>query len=243
MPAAASAKGSRSRARRRAPTWSSRRVAPRPATRSPPRSSGAEGRRSRCAATSRSGPTSTPPSTRRSRASVRSTAWCTTRSRRSARRGRSRTVSDDTWRSMMGTAVRGVVPVREGGVPAPRRERRLADPHLVGRGRRGEPVPPGLRHGEGRPARAGEEPRPGVGAGRGPGELHRAGGDDAGDGGGRRDQPRCSPTGCSSAARRCAASANPEADIGPVAVFLASDLARYMTGQTLMVDGGGFTGF
>ena len=33
---------------------------------------------------------------------------------------------------------------------------------------------------------------------------------------------------------------DPEPDIGPVVVFLASDLARYLTGQTLIVDGGGF---
>jgi NAD(P)-dependent dehydrogenase (short-subunit alcohol dehydrogenase family) len=35
---------------------------------------------------------------------------------------------------------------------------------------------------------------------------------------------------------------DPVTDIGPVAVFLASDLARFVTGQTLMVDGGGFLG-
>ncbi len=35
---------------------------------------------------------------------------------------------------------------------------------------------------------------------------------------------------------------DPEADIGPVAVFLMSSLARHMTGQTLAVDGGRFLG-
>jgi 2-hydroxycyclohexanecarboxyl-CoA dehydrogenase len=33
---------------------------------------------------------------------------------------------------------------------------------------------------------------------------------------------------------------DPEADIGPVALFLCSDACRFLTGQTLMVDGGAF---
>ena len=33
---------------------------------------------------------------------------------------------------------------------------------------------------------------------------------------------------------------DPEDDIGPVALFLCSDACRYLTGQTLMVDGGAF---
>jgi 3-oxoacyl-[acyl-carrier protein] reductase len=36
---------------------------------------------------------------------------------------------------------------------------------------------------------------------------------------------------------------DPEADIGGVAVFLASDAAGYLTGQTIVCDGGSFTGF
>src|SRR5262249_17491198 len=35
---------------------------------------------------------------------------------------------------------------------------------------------------------------------------------------------------------------DPARDIGPVAVFLASDDARFVTGQTLIADGGGYTG-
>jgi 3-oxoacyl-[acyl-carrier protein] reductase len=35
---------------------------------------------------------------------------------------------------------------------------------------------------------------------------------------------------------------DPEADIGSVAVFLASELARFVTGQTIISDGGGFLG-
>jgi 3-oxoacyl-[acyl-carrier protein] reductase len=35
---------------------------------------------------------------------------------------------------------------------------------------------------------------------------------------------------------------DPETDIGAVVVFLVSDAARYITGQTIVVDGGRFTG-
>ena len=35
---------------------------------------------------------------------------------------------------------------------------------------------------------------------------------------------------------------DPAADIGPVAVFLASDLSRFVTGQTVVAAGGGFLG-
>ena len=35
---------------------------------------------------------------------------------------------------------------------------------------------------------------------------------------------------------------DPERDIGGVAVFLASDAAGFVTGQTIVCDGGSFTG-
>ncbi len=35
---------------------------------------------------------------------------------------------------------------------------------------------------------------------------------------------------------------DPVDDVGPVAVFLAGDLSRHVTGQTVVVDGGGFRG-
>jgi len=35
---------------------------------------------------------------------------------------------------------------------------------------------------------------------------------------------------------------DPDQDIAPVALFLASDDARYLTGDTLHVDGGGHIG-
>ena len=34
-----------------------------------------------------------------------------------------------------------------------------------------------------------------------------------------------------------------EDDIAPIVTFLLSDACRYMTGQTLIVDGGGFLAF
>ncbi len=42
----------------------------------------------------------------------------------------------------------------------------------------------------------------------------------------------------SAAARPMGRSGDPEADIGPAVVFLACDMSRYVTGETLHVDGG-----
>lgn len=42
----------------------------------------------------------------------------------------------------------------------------------------------------------------------------------------------------SAAARPLGRCGDPEADIGPVVVFLGSEMARYLTGETLHVDGG-----
>src|SRR5258705_238501 len=42
----------------------------------------------------------------------------------------------------------------------------------------------------------------------------------------------------SAAARPLGRSGDPELDIGPVVVFLASEMARYVTGESIHVDGG-----
>ena len=150
-------------------------------------------------------------------------------------------VPDDTWKSMMGirawvylcaTAAHPHLAVQRGHV----------DPHHVGCRRGGKPVPPRLRHGE-----SGQR------------GLAKSLAQEWGPEGIRVN---CiGPVAMTPAMERVADTSpvftdglligrtplrrigNSEADIGPVAVFLASDLSRYMTGQTLMVDGGGFTAF
>ena len=75
-------------------------------------------------------------------------------------------VPDDTWQAMLGTAVRASYLCAQVAYPHLEANQGSLILHHVGRGRRGQPLPPGLRRGQGRAARAGQEPGARVGSGR-----------------------------------------------------------------------------
>ena len=72
-------------------------------------------------------------------------------------------VPDDTWQAMLGTAVRASYLCAHAAYPHLERAAGITDPADVGRRRRGQPLPPRLRRGQGRAARAGQEPGPRMG--------------------------------------------------------------------------------
>ena len=197
----------------------------------------------RCAsspATSASGSTSTISWRRQSTPSAASTCWSTTprilvtaRLPRS-RRGRFR--PGDPHQSQ------GRLPVRPGGGPpygrACRRGRGAGRDrqHVLGQRRLRDRRPGALFGVEGRHQPAHQGDGAVAGAARHPRQRHRAGLDHdrhAGNGHGRCRRR----AGASCRARRSAASAS-RARSPPIAAFLVSDDASYITGQTIYADGG-----
>ena len=83
-------------------------------------------------------------------------------------------VPDDTWQAMLGTAVRASYLCAQAAYPHLEANAGVAHPADLGCGRRGQPLPPCVRRGQGRAARTGEEPGARVGPGGRARQLHRA---------------------------------------------------------------------
>ena len=148
----------------------------------------------------------------------------------------------DIWRTNSRTAVWGSLYCAAARVPAPARRRssRSPDPDHVAVGGRGQREHPRVLAGQGCAARDGEEPVARMGTARHHRELHRARGGDARARRRLRDESGAAARVEERTSLRRIGDA--ESDIGGVAAFLASDDAGYVTGQTVVCDGGSFMG-
>ena len=161
-------------------------------------------------------------------------------SRRSSEVAAIDAIDDETWDDHVAVSLRGAYHCARFALPHLERRRGRLRPHDVARGDGGKRGAAGLRGREGCGAGLGQEPGRGVGPARRWRGVSVAAGAHAGAGSGLPREPRARravwPGSC-----RSDGSATPSTDIAPVVVFLLGEGARYITGQTVVVDGGRFT--